>query len=226
MEIEPPTAAQAAAVTAASIQALAEMYKLTTCLPPLLTACSFPPSGRRTPSAGSTMLKPNLSSPPASGLRPNTSLYPSAAVADHSSSRPFFPPQLVPLPGRYVPAGLPRRPPHSEIGISRQHPAQPTATCRSRRRLLPTASTTTTSAVLHLAFRKLGTAPPAIYTSLSPSRAPLIHLKDSATHTSYLVDTGAAISLLPFSSPLSPTGPEIVIANGSPIPSWNFVRRH
>ncbi len=96
MEMEPPTAAQAAA---ASIQALAEMYKLTTCLPPLLTACSFPPSGRRTPSAGSTMLKPNLSSPPASGLRPNTSLYPSAAVADHSSSRPFFPPQLVPLPG-------------------------------------------------------------------------------------------------------------------------------
>jgi hypothetical protein len=38
-------------------------YKLTTCLPPLLTAWSFPHSGRRTLSADSTMLKPNLSSP-------------------------------------------------------------------------------------------------------------------------------------------------------------------
>jgi hypothetical protein len=69
------------------------------------------------------------------------------------------------------------------------------------------------------------TAPPAIYTSLSPSGAPLIYLKDSVSHTNYLVDTGAAISLLPFSSSLSPTGPVIVNANGSPIPSWNFVRK-
>jgi hypothetical protein len=78
---------------------------------------------------------------------------------------------------------------------------------------------------MQLAFGKLVTAPPAIYTLPSPSGASLIHLKDSVSHTNYLVDTGAAISLLPFSSTLSPTGPAIVNANGSPIPSWNFVRK-
>jgi hypothetical protein len=80
-------------------------------------------------------------------------------------------------------------------------------------------------ASLQLAFGKLVTAPPAIYTSPSPSGAALIYLKDSVSHTNYLVDTGAAISLIPFSSSLSATGPEIVNANGSAIPSWNFVRK-
>ncbi len=80
-------------------------------------------------------------------------------------------------------------------------------------------------APLQLAFRKLVTAPPAIHTSTSPSGASLIYLKDSVSHTNYLVDTGAAISLIPFSSSLSPTGPAIVNANGSPLPSWNFVRK-
>ncbi len=80
---------------------------------------------------------------------------------------------------------------------------------------------------MQLAFGKLVTAPPAFYTSPMPSGAPLIHLKDSVSHTHYLDDTGAAISLLPFSSTLPPTGPAIVnaIVNGSPIPSWNFVRK-
>ncbi len=63
------------------------------------------------------------------------------------------------------------------------------------------------------------------HTSPSPSGAALIYLKDSVSHTNYLVDTGAAISLIPFSSSLSATGPAIVNANGSPIPSWNFVRK-
>ena len=69
------------------------------------------------------------------------------------------------------------------------------------------------------------TAPPAIYTSPSPSGADLIFLKDSVSHTNYLVDTGAAISLVPFNSSLAATGPAIVNANGSAIPSWNFVRK-
>ncbi len=69
------------------------------------------------------------------------------------------------------------------------------------------------------------TAPPAIYTSPSPSWADLIFLKDSVSHTNYLVDTGAAISLVPFNSSLAATGPAIVNANGSAIPSWNFVRK-
>jgi hypothetical protein len=80
-------------------------------------------------------------------------------------------------------------------------------------------------ASLQLAFGKLVTAPPAIHTSPSPSGAALIYLKDSVSHTNYLVDTGAAISLVPFNSSLSATGPAIVNANGSAIPSWNFVRK-
>jgi hypothetical protein len=80
-------------------------------------------------------------------------------------------------------------------------------------------------APLQLAFGKLVTAPPAIYTSPSPSGADLIFLKDSVSHTNYLVDTGAAISLLPFNSSSAATGPAIVNANGSAIPSWNFVRK-
>jgi hypothetical protein len=65
-----------------------------------------------------------------------------------------------------------------------------------------------------------------IYTLPSPSGAALIYLKDSASHTNYLIDTGAAISLIPFNSSLAATGPAIVNANGSAIPSWNFVRKH
>ncbi len=57
----------------------------------------------------------------------------------------------------------------------------------------------------------------------SAAGAPLIHLKDTKTHISYLVDAGAAISLLPFSSSQHPSGPKLVIASGASIPSWNFV---
>jgi hypothetical protein len=53
----------------------------------------------------------------------------------------------------------------------------------------------------------------------------LIHLKDTTTHIRYLVDSGAALSLLPHRSLLQPTGPAIVNANGGIIPSWNFVTK-
>ncbi len=57
---------------------------------------------------------------------------------------------------------------------------------------------------LQLAGRKLIAAPAVAHALPSPSGAPLIYLKDPRTHTSYLVDTGAAVSLLPYSSPLYP----------------------
>jgi hypothetical protein len=44
-------------------------------------------------------------------------------------------------------------------------------------------------------------------------------------HTSYLLDSGAAVSLLPYSSPLYPSGPAIVNTSGENIPSRNFVQK-
>jgi hypothetical protein len=46
------------------------------------------------------------------------------------------------------------------------------------------------------------------------------------TNTHYLVDTGAALSLIPFNSTSPPSGPTIVNANGKPIPSWNFISQN
>ena len=68
-------------------------------------------------------------------------------------------------------------------------------------------------------------APAVFLATPSAAGAPLIHLKDTKTHISYLVDTGAAISLLPFSSSQHPSGsgPKLVNASGASIPSWNFV---
>ena len=69
-------------------------------------------------------------------------------------------------------------------------------------------------------------AVPAVHLAAStPPGAALIHLRDSHSHVSYLVDTGAAISLLPHRSPLSPTGPSLVNASGVFIPAWNFVTK-
>jgi hypothetical protein len=75
---------------------------------------------------------------------------------------------------------------------------------------------------LHLAG-KLIVAPAVFLATPSAAGAPLIHLKDTKTHISYLVDTGAAISLLPFSSSQHPSGPKLINASGASIPSWNFV---
>ncbi len=46
-----------------------------------------------------------------------------------------------------------------------------------------------------------------------------MYLKDRRTHTSYVVDTAAVVSLLHYSSPLYPAGPKIVKASGEKIPS-------
>ncbi len=72
-----------------------------------------------------------------------------------------------------------------------------------------------------------------ILTNNSPGGRPCIavrgscHLPEGSLHTHllYLVDTGAAISLLPYSSHLYPSGPKIVNASGEKIPSWHFVQK-
>jgi hypothetical protein len=68
---------------------------------------------------------------------------------------------------------------------------------------------------------------PAVHLSLqSPSGASLLYIRDNVSAVSYLVylvDTGAALSLLPHRSLRAPSGPTIVNANGGIIPSWNFV---
>jgi hypothetical protein len=55
--------------------------------------------------------------------------------------------------------------------------------------------------------------------------AQLIFLKDSKTHSKYLVDTGAALSLLPFKPSQPSSGPKLCNANGKPISSWKFVEK-
>ncbi len=68
---------------------------------------------------------------------------------------------------------------------------------------------------------------PADYTYFTVAVRGISHLSQGQCFPRKLscIDTGAAISLIPFSSSLLPTGPAIVNANGSPIPSWNFVRK-
>ena len=50
-------------------------------------------------------------------------------------------------------------------------------------------------------------------------------LVDEATGDSFLVDTGAVYSVVPYTSSLPPTGPNITTANGKPIPCWGGVVR-
>jgi hypothetical protein len=52
-----------------------------------------------------------------------------------------------------------------------------------------------------------------------PSEAPLIHLHDTTTNITYLVDSGTAISLVPHRSLLQPTGPVLLtqMAVSSPL---------
>jgi hypothetical protein len=61
---------------------------------------------------------------------------------------------------------------------------------------------------------KLIVAPAVFLATPSAAGAPLIHLKDTKTYISYLVDTGAAVSLLPFSTSQHPSGPKLVNASG------------
>jgi hypothetical protein len=73
-----------------------------------------------------------------------------------------------------------------------------------------------------------GAATTAAAADSSSRRRParLIYLTDRLTNTRYLVDTGAALSLIPFSSSSPASGPTIVNANGKLIPSWNFVSKN
>jgi hypothetical protein len=59
--------------------------------------------------------------------------------------------------------------------------------------------------------------------SPSPPGGYLLNIHDDISAISYLVGTGAALSLLPHRSLQAPSGPTIVIANGGVIPSRNFV---
>ena len=48
----------------------------------------------------------------------------------------------------------------------------------------------------------------------------LVHVVDSISGASYLVDTGSTYSILPYKSHLPPTGPLLKAANGQKIPCW------
>jgi hypothetical protein len=69
------------------------------------------------------------------------------------------------------------------------------------------------------------TAPALQLYSASSAGASLLHLTDDTTRVRYLVDSSAALSLLPHRSLLPPSGPLIINANGGNIPSWQFVDR-
>ena len=69
------------------------------------------------------------------------------------------------------------------------------------------------------------TAPADTTCTVSPAGAALIYLKDRRSHIRYLVDTGAAVSLVPHHSPLKASGLNIVNASGFLIPSWQFVSK-
>jgi hypothetical protein len=69
-------------------------------------------------------------------------------------------------------------------------------------------------------------APAVHLANYFPTGAPLIYVKDTTSNVRYLVDSGAALSIVPHRSILPPSGPAIVNANGGLIPSWNFVTKH
>ena len=68
-------------------------------------------------------------------------------------------------------------------------------------------------------------APAVIYATTPTAGDNLIYLKDSRTHTRYLVDTGAALSLLPHRSPEPASGPPLVSASGLPICTGCFQKK-
>jgi hypothetical protein len=58
-----------------------------------------------------------------------------------------------------------------------------------------------------------------------PANAGLIFLTDELTNDRYLVDTGAALSVVPCDKNSSPSGPLLKGADGQPIPSWGFIKK-
>jgi hypothetical protein len=53
----------------------------------------------------------------------------------------------------------------------------------------------------------------------------LVYLHDSETKQKFLVDTGAAVSVLPHQLQKPPSGPPLSGADGKPIPAWGSVKR-
>jgi len=47
-------------------------------------------------------------------------------------------------------------------------------------------------------------------------------LRDSHNKLDFLVDSGASLSIKPFSSTQTPLGPKLLGANGASIPTWGF----
>jgi hypothetical protein len=79
-------------------------------------------------------------------------------------------------------------------------------------------------AALLLAGKRIAAPAVQLFSALLAG-APLLHLTNDVTRVRYLVDSGAALSLLPHRSLLPPSGPPIINANGGNIPSWQFVDR-
>jgi hypothetical protein len=50
----------------------------------------------------------------------------------------------------------------------------------------------------------------------------LLFLKDKHSKLSFLVESGATLSILPCSSAVVPLGPKLIGANGASIPPWGF----
>ncbi len=68
--------------------------------------------------------------------------------------------------------------------------------------------------------------PPTAQPSIAPPLPPPTGAAQlSKTHSKYLVDTGAALSLLPFRSSQPSSGPKLCNAYGKPISSWKFVEK-
>ena len=58
-----------------------------------------------------------------------------------------------------------------------------------------------------------------------PTNAGLLFLKDEISQLSFLVDTGATLSIVPHNSIASPSGPILNGANGKPIPTWGYISK-
>ena len=74
---------------------------------------------------------------------------------------------------------------------------------------------------VHVAGKLSGQGP---INAISPGT--LLHVQDSLTGVRFLIDTGAAFSVLPFSSPSAPTGPALKGPNGVDIPCWGEENLH
>ena len=53
----------------------------------------------------------------------------------------------------------------------------------------------------------------------------LLFLRDPHSKLNFLVDSGATLSIIPFTSSLTPLGPKLIGANGAQIPTWGFQKQ-